>query len=253
VRVVPIVVLCLVAACGKSPPPATTPPPGTGSAIPLPPLRTGAIEGVVRLEGDDLAPLIGSVKMYEKYCGAGPFDTGLYKVDPATKGLAAAYVEADGRCGEYKLDKVPFLDQKACVFDPPMLVIPPGPIVFQNNDSMAHNVTIRGSLNPPVMEGFGGGSAISRTLPFEERIVVRCSIHPWMLSGLVVTRRAAYALTDSKGRFRIEGVEAGKRTLTVWHLLGDDVKVAVDVPADGTAKVEIVWKPKEGFRAKFGK
>jgi Ser-tRNA(Ala) deacylase AlaX len=74
-----------------------------------------------------------------------------------------------------------------------------------------------------------------------------------MMAGLVVTRRSAHAVTDAKGRFRIEGVESGRRRIKVWHVLGDEVSVEAEVPAGGVVQVEIPWKPRTGFRASFGR
>ena len=246
-----LILLLVFASCGES-----TSPPSTPSPAPPPvetPLRTGSVEGFVRVDSDDIAPLTGSVRGFEKYCGKGPVELGIYEVDAATKGLAGAFVEADGRCADFRAEGVPILDQKACVFTPILLVVPPGPVVFRNSDGMAHNVSIQGLLNPRVAEGFPGGEAISKTFPFEEKMAVRCSIHPWMLAGLVVTRRAVHAVTDAKGRFRIEGVESGRRKLRAWHLLGEEVVVEIDVPPGGTAQVEIAWKPRPSFRAGFSK
>lgn len=247
-RRLPVFVLVLAAACGDS---STPPPPPVSPPAPEIPLRPGIVEGVVRVDSDDIAPLTGSVLGYEKFCGPGPVDTGLYKVDAATKGLAGAFVEADGRCAEFRPEGIPVMDQRACLFTPALLVAAPGTVIFKNSDGMAHNVTIQGLLNPVVKEGFPGGEAISKPFPFEEKMAVRCTIHPWMLAGLVVTRRAAHAVTGPQGRFRIEGVEAGRRKIKVWHLLGEETAVEVDVPANGTIQVEIKWKPRKGFRASF--
>jgi plastocyanin len=250
VRVLSVIIL-LLASCGDpSSPPAPSPsaPPAIEG-----PLRTGIVEGIVRVDSDDIAPLTGSVLGYEKFCGPGPVDTGLYKVDAATKGLAGAFVEADGRCAEFRPEGVPVMDQKACLFTPVLLVAAPGQVIFKNSDGMAHNVTIQGLLNPRVAEGFPGGEAISKSFPFEEKVAVRCTIHPWMLAGLVVTRRAAHAITGAQGRFRIEGVEAGRRKIRVWHLLGEETAVEVEVPVKGTVQVDIKWKPRPGFRATFNR
>ncbi|HEY3225719.1 MAG TPA: carboxypeptidase regulatory-like domain-containing protein [Planctomycetota bacterium] len=242
--------LCLAAACGDSAPPPASPP--APPRVETPP-RFGILTGRVRVDSDDIAPVGGSVRGFEKYCGTGPLDLGIYKVDPSTRGLAGAYVEADGHCEEFRAESVPVLDQKGCLFTPVLLVVPPGPVVFKNSDGMAHNVTIRGLLNPAVGEGFPGGEAISKTFPFEERLAVRCTVHPWMQAGLVVTKRASHALTDAAGRFRIDRVEAGRRRVRVWHLLGEEVTIEIEIPPDGVAEVEIPWKPRPGFRAPFGR
>ena len=245
-----LVALVFLASCGES-----TSPPSTATP-PLPvadPPSWCVVEGVVVVDSDDIDPLTGSVRGFEKYCGQGPLDVGAYRVDRTTKGLAGAFVEADGRSEDFKSEGVPVMDQKACLFTPSLLVVPPGPVVFKNSDTMAHNISIQGQLNPVVKEGFTGGQAISANFPFDEKLGLRCSIHPWMVSSLVVTRRAAHAVTDVQGRFRIERVESGRRKIKVWHLLGEEAVIDVDAPKSGTIQVEIKWKPKAGFRAGFGR
>jgi plastocyanin len=246
-----VFLLASLVSCGDSPPPPPSEPPAPPVA--QTPLRTGAIEGFVRVDSDDIAPLAVITSGFEKYCGKGALDVGLYRVAPISKGLSGAFIEADGRSAAFKAESIPVLDQKACLFTPVLRVVPPGPVLFKNSDAMAHNVTIRGLLNPIVGEGFGGGEAISRTFPFEEKLTVRCSIHPWMVAGLVVTGREAHAVSDEGGKFRIERVEAGRRKVRLWHLLGEELTVDADVPVDGVAYVKFDWKPRPGFRAGFGK
>jgi len=242
--------LLLAASCGDS---TTGPPPPPGTPQGEVPPRYGRLTGRVRVLSDDIAPISGSIRGFEKYCGSGPLDLGLYRVDPATKGLAGAYVEADGKSEEFGTGSVPVLDQKGCLFAPVLLIVSPGPVVFKNSDGMAHNITIQGKRNPVVSDGFPGGNSISKAFPFEERLVVRCSIHPWMQAGLVVTRGSAHAVTDAAGRFTIDRVEAGHRKIKVWHLLRDEVTVEVDIPPDGAADIEIEWKPRPNFRDAFGR
>jgi plastocyanin len=207
----------------------------------------------VKVEGDDLAPVTGAVRGFEKYCGQGPLDLGIYNVDASTRGLGDAYVSVDGGSDDFRREGPFVLDQAGCVFKPAVLVMPPGTLLVKNSDTMPHNVTTEGKLNPLVKESFFPAGAISARFPFEEVVRVRCSIHPWMQAALIITNRAAHALTDRQGRFRLERVEAGRRRVRAWHLLGEEVSVEVDVPADGVVEVEIPWKPRPGFRAPFGR
>jgi hypothetical protein len=39
----------------------------------------------------------------------------------------------------------------------------------------------------------------------------------------------------------------------VWHLLGEETAVEVEVPVKGTVQVDIKWKPRPGFRATFNR
>lgn len=245
--------LLALASCGDSSAPPAAPPPVAPPAAPEKPKTFGSIVGRVRVEGDDLAPVTGAIRGFEKYCGPGPLDLGIYKVDPLTRGLADAFVSVDGASDDFRADGPFVLDQAACLFKPVVLVMPPGTVVVKNSDTMPHNATLEGKHNAKVDESFAPGGAISARLAFEDAVRVRCLIHPWMQAAIIVTRRAAHALTDREGRFRLERVEAGKRRVRVWHLMGEERSIEVEVPAGGTVEVEIPWSPRVGFRAAFGR
>ncbi len=238
-RVLSVIVLVLASCGDPSSPPAPSPaaPPAIDG-----PLRTGIVEGIVRVDSDDIAPLTGSVLGYEKFCGPGPVDTGLYKVDAATKGLAGAFVEADGRCAEFRPEGVPVMDQKSCLFTPVLLVAAPGQVIFKNSDGMAHNVTIQGLLNPRVSEGFPGGEAISKSLPFEEKVAVRCTIHPWMKAWVRVYDHPYFAVTRPDGTFDLKQLPPGAYTIEAWHeKLGTQTQT-VTIAAKQTSDVAFTFK-----------
>ncbi len=242
----------LVAGCepAEAPRPAASNPPAAPSTAPA---GKGAVTGAVTVPPEHLDPVRPVAKGFETWCGAGPLDPRIYEPDRESRGLPGVFVWVDGPAADFAPPAVPVLDQARCVFDPPMLVVAPGDLVIRNSDSMAHNTTIEGKVNEAVNVNLPPGRSTTARLAFAEAMKVRCSVHPWMVSSLVVTRTSAHAVTDAKGRFRIEGAAAGRRKLRAWHPLGPELEVEVEVKADGVVDVPLAWVPRPNFRAPFGR
>jgi hypothetical protein len=46
---------------------------------------------------------------------------------------------------------------------------------------------------------------------------IKCDVHPWMKSWILVSDHPYYAVTDSKGNFSIEGIPAGTYDIVCWQ------------------------------------
>ncbi|MGH9313148.1 MAG: carboxypeptidase regulatory-like domain-containing protein, partial [Vicinamibacterales bacterium] len=70
--------------------------------------------------------------------------------------------------------------------------------------------------------------------------VLSCDIHPWMVAWVYVFDRQTFAVTDVRGRFRLENVPPGRYRLGVRQPAGRLSRdVMVDVPATGTAWLDV--------------
>lgn len=203
---------------------------------------------------DDTKPVLAVARGYEKWCGSEPLDLGIYRVDPGTRGLAGAFVWVEGPADEFRLDATPVLDQKKGVYVPTLIVMPPGDLLIRNGDDMPHNTTLDGLANGAVSVNLPAGRSEAVRLPFAEPMRARCSIHPWMVASVVVTRTMAHAVTDEAGRFRIDGAPSGRRKLHIWHVLGPEVVVEVEIrPGEPVEVPAVEWSPRANFRAPFGR
>jgi hypothetical protein len=191
--------------------------------------------------------VLGKTGDFASSCHSATLDLKLFRVS-TSRGLADVFVELEDGPDDFRATGPQILDQRSCVFSPPVLVVAPGEVLVRNSDSMAHNTSLDARINSAANLNLPPGQAQAIRLPFAEKILVRCSIHPWMSSALIVTRNPMHALTDLWGRFRLENVPAGKRRLRVWHQFGEEMTVEVNVPADGTLDLPIEWKPRAGFR-----
>ena len=112
------------------------------------------------------------------------------------------------------------IDQQGCAFTPHILVVPSGSQVeIRNSDPIDHNVRIYdgATLSLHLDQGPGDPPVI---WPAEHpgRYVLRCGLHHWMYSWIVVVDHPPhYAVSGVGGRFAIPGVPPGQYRLRIWH------------------------------------
>lgn len=124
-------------------------------------------------------------------------------------------------------------------FHPRFLLVPQGAVVsFPNDDSVDHNVF---SLSPVNAFDLGYyGSGIARKVRFEKPGAVRvyCNIHPEMIADVLIVGNPHYVRIGPDGKFRIDGVPAGRRTVRAWFALGPSEAKPVEVSAGGVAQLD---------------
>jgi plastocyanin len=126
-------------------------------------------------------------------------------------------------------------------FSPGLLAIPRGSVVvFPNLDDEYHSVF---SYSKPKRFDLGryAPEETPAELTFDQPGVVKlfCEIHDHMRGTIVVVDAPYYQKTDPEGRYRIEGVPAGRHAVRAW--VDDDTTLerAVDVGDDGTLRVDL--------------
>jgi hypothetical protein len=136
------------------------------------------------------------------------------------------------------------IDQIGCEYTPRVSVAAVGQqLVFKFSDPTLHNVRAA----PPVVpnQGFGQGNTLTATPRGAQRILVECSIHPWMAGAIEVTDHPWCVVTDSEGRFVLPPLPPGTYHVQVWHdqvqdpsLSKDGIEVVVE--KDKTTDVAIM-------------
>ena len=112
------------------------------------------------------------------------------------------------------------LDQKGCMYDPHVQGMQAGQeLLIKNSDPTLHNIhglpTINSQFNfamPKVVKE----KAIKIVEP-EHHIYIKCDVHPWMKSWMLVSDHPYFAVTDAKGNFSIEGIPAGTYEVVCWQ------------------------------------
>ncbi len=243
-----ILVLCALApACKESapPPPATTTAP---AAAPAPAAHTkwGVIEGRVRLTGTPPAPArqptTGTVV---SVCGEETEERSL--VVDAEGGVAHAVVSLkDGSALPASANPAPepVLDQKQCVYDPPVLAARAGStLVIRNSDPLVHNVRAASGTNRAFFNVAMPleGMTVRRQLPAEPgEVPIHCDIHPWMRARVRTFDHGYFATSAADGRFRLE-VPEGTHTVVIWHERLPAQSHTVTVRTGETVQVDSSW------------
>ncbi len=129
------------------------------------------------------------------------------------------------------------LDQKGCIYIPHVFGMIAGQeLLIKNSDATLHNIHSMPKVNkefnfamPKVVKEKKSTFAKSEPNPF----YIKCDVHPWMKSWVLVSDHPYFAVTDASGNFSIEDIPSGtydvicwqekfgKRTLTSTVTIGD--------------------------------
>jgi plastocyanin len=200
----------------------------------------GTISGKVVFKGDAPTPKKIKVTKDNEKCGSDVLAEDF--VVSADRGIKNAVVSVTGIKGSIpKADKNPTLDQKGCVFNPHVLVVPTGtPVDILNNDGVLHNFHTYSTKNAAVNKAQPGfKKKMNETFTQPEIFKVTCDAHSWMVAWIVVTDHPYVATTDGGGVFKIADVPPGNHTIEVWHETLGKITKTVAVKAGEETKVAI--------------
>ena len=199
---------------------------------------TGSITGRVVLVGEAPKPRKIEIKKDTEKCGTEKLAEDL--VVSSDRGIKNAVVSLLGAKGKpAKPDGNIALDQKGCVFDPHVLIVPAGtPVDILNNEGLIHNFHTHSTRNPVVNKAQPRFKKImTETFAQPEIFKITCDFHPWMQGWVVVTDNPYVVATDGGGTFKLPDVPAGTHTVEVWHETLGKVTKQVTVKAGEEAKV----------------
>lgn len=180
----------------------------------------GTIQGKLLWVGKPQRPHRIAVTVNPGTCGR---SKEIYDIRVEQGGVADAVVSlANITHGKAFAFSKPVLDQKGCMFVPPVVLMKPGKLEVRNSDNVTHNVHIIARYNRSSNEMMAPGAPPAYlTLMRPENIEVRCDIHPWMHGYIVVAKNPYYAISGPGGTFTLTDVPAGTYKLDVWqHKIG---------------------------------
>lgn len=114
------------------------------------------------------------------------------------------------------------LDQLGCKYVPHVTGIMQGQnLLIKNSDKTLHNIHSMSQVNSAFNFAMPAKSDPS-TKKFdknEDPFYIKCDVHPWMKSWVVVLDHPYWGVTDSDGNYEInlDGLEAGDYELCFWH------------------------------------
>jgi plastocyanin len=200
----------------------------------------GTVKGKVTFDGKvpELEPLKITEEQAKGCCPAGrSVDTTDPSLIVSKEGaIANAVITIEVEGAKVEPMKAVHLDQKECRYEPHVMVVTTGTTVeFLNSDGIAHNVHTYATKNDSFNQTIAPGAKHEQKLEKSDRIEIKCDIHPWMNSWLVVVDTPYHAVTQADGSFEIAGLEPGEYEAELWHERLGKEKATVTVKPDGTA------------------
>tara|TARA_Y100000590_G_scaffold468038_1_gene649122 strand:- start:1075 stop:1758 length:684 start_codon:yes stop_codon:yes gene_type:complete len=113
------------------------------------------------------------------------------------------------------------LDQKGCIYTPHVFGMVAGQdLLIKNSDATLHNIHSMPKVNkefnfamPKVVKEKKSTFAKSEPDPF----YIKCDVHPWMKSWVLVLDHPYFSVTDMNGNFSIENIPAGTYEVVCWQ------------------------------------
>ena len=176
------------------------------------------VSGRVIFEGT--APVVEKVEVKSDTATCGTSQEIQKLILGRDKGVANAVVRVIGAQGVLPNQKGS-LDQVSCEFQPHIQVIPAGgKLTLTSSDPVLHNAhafyedgSTAFNIAVPM-----AGMEVSTQLKKPGLIKLRCDAgHTWMSAYILVTEEPFFAMTDTDGNFKIEGVPAGNYEIEVWQ------------------------------------
>jgi plastocyanin len=159
---------------------------------------------------------------------------------PADAERVVVYVENVPEGSFPQTGSVARLSQKRARFNPGVLPIVRGSQVdLSNDDWVSHNVFAKSAAKTFDLGLYPREASKVVTFGKLGVVPVFCSIHPNMNAVILVLQNPFFTKPSADGRFRIDGVPAGRVALKVFRSGRTGAGKLVTVPATGAVSVEL--------------
>jgi hypothetical protein len=204
---------------------------------------TGAISGRILYNGKPVLPKRFTVTSDTAVCGT---TKEIYPVRIEDGGIADAVVWIDDITTGKAFDfPSPLIDQKKCSFVPHVLLMKGGGLKLGNTDLCLHNIHVSSYANREVNKAIPPGAAAQEiTLARADRVTVRCDVHKWMSSYVVVAKNPYYVISGAGGKFRLEGIPAGHYHLKVWQESLGELDEEITVEPSKSTETSFTYRAK---------
>ena len=186
-------------------------------------LDAGTLKGHVKYDGK--APKPKRLRMdADPVCGSshsGPVRSENFKMakDGSMK-AALVYIKNVNYSGGVPSEPE-VLDQQGCIYVPHVFGMMAGQeLLIKNSDATLHNIHSMPKVNkefnfamPKVVKKKKASFAKSEPDPF----YIKCDVHPWMKTWVLVSDHPYFAVTDKSGNFTIKDIPAGTYEVVCWQ------------------------------------
>jgi plastocyanin len=159
------------------------------------------------------------------------------------QGLSAAAATAAAAGSAAPREPV-VIDQADCRYEPHVAAVRVGqPLKVTNGDATMHNVhglPLQNNQFNVVQLKQGAENTFTFEAPEQPGFVLKCDVHPWMLSYVWVFDHPYFAITKEDGSFTLPPLPPGTYTVGVWQ----EACVAQEreVKVDAAGKVDLSFK-----------
>ena len=219
----------------------------TAAAAPAAVADAATVAGVVKFEG--AAPKMPTIQMgADPYCASQhptPVSDEEVVVGPGGE-LANVIVWVKNAPAGPAPTTPAVLDQHGCKYVPHVAAVQAGqPIEIKNSDATLHNVHAMPKINSAFNEG-QPVQGMTSTKKFDkvemEPFRIKCDVHGWMKSFMVVLPHPYHSVSQMNGTFSIANLPPGNYTLVAWHEKYGRQEQAVTVGAKETKQVTFTFK-----------
>ena len=112
------------------------------------------------------------------------------------------------------------IDQIGCRYSPHVNTFTTGQKVFiKNSDQTLHNVNSQSKINENFNSAQPAGTPdIEKTFSSPEApFYIKCDVHSWMQTWIMVADHPYFAITDENGYFKIDNVPSGEYEIVFWQ------------------------------------
>jgi plastocyanin len=183
----------------------------------------GTLKGHVKYDGE--LPKKKKLRMdADPVCGASHssavYSESFKVAEDGSMAEAIVYLKSVSYSGGIPSEPV-VLDQKGCIYMPHVLGMVAGQeLLIKNSDATLHNIHSMPKVNkefnfamPKVVKEKKSTFKKSEPAPF----YIKCDVHPWMKSWILVSDHPYYAVTDANGNFNIDGIPSGTYDIVCWQ------------------------------------
>jgi len=200
----------------------------------------GRIVGTVRVVGR-VAPLPAQPVFKElEFCGETVPDERLVVDSAGHLGNAVVHLAGIQSGKPVPRSETVRFDNRKCAFVPHVVAASVGQTLeIRNEDPFLHDAHAIAGTETLFNLGIPKGRTVHQVLATPGIAHVNCNVrHTWMHAYLFVTNDPYHAVTDSEGRFVLDGVPPGTHTIAVWHeMLGTHEREVTVAPGE-TATVD---------------
>ncbi len=191
----------------------------TATSTPIDPATVASVSGTIRFDGPVPAPK--KIDMSQDPACTGSNQGEMLVVSNGNLANVLVYIKDGLGNRTFMPPSTPvIIDQRGCRYHPHVLAAMTGQTIqIRNDDATTHNIHPMPKHNREwnISETTSSPAIQQRFANQEIMMPMKCNLHPWMRMYINVVSNPFFAVTDSAGKYEINGLPPGTYTLAFVH------------------------------------